>query len=402
MLSVSEARERILEGVSPLPAEVVALTDACGRVTTVPVVARLSNPPADVSSMDGYAVRAADLSAGGVTLTCIAESPAGHPADVTVGPGQCARIFTGSVMPAGADAVLIQENAQAQGTRVTTGHVLAAGTYVRRMGQDFMAGKEVIPAGHRLSARDIGLAAAANHAWLQVARRPRVAIAATGDELLLPGSAVGPGQIANSSTPMLAALLRTVGAEPVVLPVLRDSMADLATLERMVDGVDMLITTGGASVGSHDLVRRGLEQVGLKTDFWKIAIRPGRPLMFGHLGRLPFIGLPGNPVAAFVCTLVFILPALRRMAGLATPVEPPVQAILGTDLRANDARMDFLRASLDHDAQGRLVATPFAVQDSAMLHVLAQSQALVMRAPHAPAARAGDACDIIRLDQTGA
>ncbi|RFD20555.1 molybdopterin molybdenumtransferase MoeA [Komagataeibacter melaceti] len=402
MLSVSEARERILEGVSPLPAEVVALTDACGRVTTVPVVARLSNPPADVSSMDGYAVRAADLSADGVTLTCIAESPAGHPADVTVGPGQCARIFTGSVMPAGADAVLIQENAQAQGTRITTGHVLAAGTYVRRMGQDFMAGKEVIPAGHRLSARDIGLAAAANHAWLQVARRPRVAIAATGDELLLPGSAVGPGQIANSSTPMLAALLRTAGAEPVVLPVLRDSMADLATLERMVDGVDMLITTGGASVGSHDLVRRGLEQVGLKTDFWKIAIRPGRPLMFGHLGRLPFIGLPGNPVAAFVCTLVFILPALRRMAGLATPVEPPVQAILGTDLRANDARMDFLRASLDHDAQGRLVATPFAVQDSAMLHVLAQSQALVMRAPHAPAARAGDACDIIRLDQTGA
>lgn len=402
MLSVSEARERILEGVSPLPAEVVALTDACGRVTTVPVVARLSNPPADVSSMDGYAVRAADLSAGGVTLICIAESPAGHPADVMVGPGQCARIFTGSVMPAGADAVLIQENAQAQGTRVTTGHVLAAGTYVRRMGQDFMAGKEVIPAGHRLSARDIGLAAAANHAWLQVARRPRVAIAATGDELLLPGSAVGPGQIANSSTPMLAALLRTAGAEPVVLPVLRDSMADLATLERMVDGVDMLITTGGASVGSHDLVRRGLEQVGLKTDFWKIAIRPGRPLMFGHLGRLPFIGLPGNPVAAFVCTLVFILPALRRMAGLATPVEPPVQAILGTDLRANDARMDFLRASLGHDAQGRLVATPFAVQDSAMLHVLAQSQALVMRAPHAPAARAGDACDIIRLDQTGA
>ncbi|MCE2574529.1 gephyrin-like molybdotransferase Glp [Komagataeibacter sp. FNDCR2] len=399
MLSVSEARERILDGVSPLPAEVVALTDACGRVTAAPVVARLSNPPADVSSMDGYAVRAIDLAGAGTTLTCIAEAPAGHPAAVTIGPGQCARVFTGSVMPAGADAVLIQENVRAEGTTVTTGHVLAPGTYVRRKGQDFTAGKTVIPAGRRLSARDIGLAAGANHAWLQVTRRPRVAIAATGDELLLPGSGAGPGQIANSSTPMLAALLRMAGAQPVVLPVLRDDMADLAGLERMVDGVDMLMTTGGASVGSHDLVRRGLEQVGLKTDFWKIAIRPGRPLMFGHLGRLPFLGLPGNPVAAFVCTVVFVLPALRRMAGLETAVESPTQAVLGRDLPENDRRMDYMRASLSHDARGRLVANPFPVQDSAMLHVLAQSQALVVRAPHAPPARAGESCDIIRLDQ---
>ncbi|GAB6966065.1 molybdopterin molybdotransferase MoeA [Komagataeibacter kakiaceti JCM 25156] len=402
MLSVSEARERILDGVFPLPAEVVALTDACGRVSAAPVVARLSNPPADVSSMDGYAVRAADLSGGATTLTCIAEAPAGHPAAVTLGPGQCARVFTGSVMPAGADAVLIQENARAEGTAVTTDHVLAPGTYVRRMGQDFMAGETVIPAGRRLSARDVGLAAGANHAWVQVTRRPRVAIAATGDELLLPGSGAGPGQIANSSTPMLAALLRMAGAEPVVLPVLRDDMADLAGLERMVDGVDMLLTTGGASVGSHDLVRRGLEQVGLKTDFWKIAIRPGRPLMFGHLGRLPFLGLPGNPVAAFVCTVVFVLPALRRMAGLATVVESPAQAVLGRDLPENDWRMDYMRASLSHDAAGRLVATPFPVQDSAMLHILAHSQALVVRAPHAPPALAGESCDIIRLDQVPA
>lgn len=398
MLSVSEARERILQGVFPLPAEVVALTDACGRVSAAPLAARLSNPPADVSAMDGYAVRAADLSTGGTTLECVAEAPAGHPVATTIGQGQCARIFTGSVMPAGTDAVLIQENAQVDGRAVTTGHVIAPGTFVRRRGQDFAQGQVVIPAGRRLSARDIGLAAAANHPWVEVTRRPRVAIAATGDELLLPGSTLAAGQIANSSTPMLAALLRQAGAEPVMLPVLRDNMSDLATLERMVDGVDMLITTGGASVGSHDLVRRGLEQVGLKTDFWKIAMRPGRPLMSGHLGRLPFIGLPGNPVAAFVCTVVFVLPALRRMAGLDNAVEPPQRAVLGVDLPENDWRMDFLRSSLTHDGQGQQIATPFPVQDSAMLHILADSQALVLRAPHAPPARAGDMCEIIRID----
>ncbi|MEZ7137132.1 gephyrin-like molybdotransferase Glp [Komagataeibacter sp. SM21] len=399
MLSVSEARERILQGVFPLPAEVVALTDACGRVSAAPLAARLSNPPADVSAMDGYAVRAADLSTGGTTLECVAEAPAGHPVATTIGQGQCARIFTGSVMPAGTDAVLIQENAQVDGRAVTTGHVIAPGTFVRRRGQDFAQGQVVIPVGRRLSARDIGLAAAANHPWVEVTRRPRVAIAATGDELLLPGSTLAAGQIANSSTPMLAALLRQAGAEPVMLPVLRDNMSDLATLERMVDGVDMLITTGGASVGSHDLVRRGLEQVGLKTDFWKIAMRPGRPLMSGHLGRLPFIGLPGNPVAAFVCTVVFVLPALRRMAGLDSAVEPPQRAVLGVDLPENDWRMDFLRSSLTHDGQGQQIATPFPIQDSAMLHILADSQALVLRAPHAPPARAGDMCDIIRIDQ---
>ena len=399
MLSVSEARERILQGVFPLPAEVVALTDACGRVSAAPLVARLSNPPADVSAMDGYAVRAADLSAGGATLECVVEAPAGHPVTTTIGQGQCARIFTGSVMPAGTDAVLIQENAQVDGRAVTTAHVIAPGTFVRRKGQDFAQGQVVIPAGRRLSARDIGLAAAANHPWVEVTRRPRVAIAATGDELLLPGSTLAAGQIANASTPMLAALLRQAGAEPVMLPVLRDDMNDLATLERMVDGVDMLITTGGASVGSHDLVRRGLEQVGLKTDFWKIAMRPGRPLMSGHLGRLPFIGLPGNPVAAFVCSVVFVLPALRRMAGLENVVEPPQRAVLGVDLPENDWRMDFLRSSLTHDGQGQQVATPFSVQDSAMLHILADSQALVLRPPHASPARAGDLCEIIRMDQ---
>jgi len=399
MLSVPEARKRILDGVFPLPAEVVALTDACGRVSAAPVISRLSNPPADVSSMDGYAVRAADLSAQGTRLTCIGSAPAGHPFAGQVGPGECVRIFTGAVVPSGADAILIQENAQAEGPSVTTTITLAPGTYIRRKGQDFAEGQDIIPAGRRLSARDIGLAAAANHAWVQVTRRPRVAIAATGDELLLPGSGIGAGQIANSNTPMLAALLRAAGAEPVMLPVVRDDMADLATLERMVDGVDMLLTAGGASVGSHDLVRRGLEQVGLKTDFWKIAMRPGRPLMYGHLERLPFIGLPGNPVAAFVCSVVFVLPALRRMAGLAMPVMPPEHAVLGADVPENDRRMDHLRARLDHDGNGRLVATPFPVQDSAMLHVLAESAALVLRAPNAPPAKAGDPCEIIRIDR---
>ncbi|MDT8872359.1 molybdopterin-binding protein [Komagataeibacter rhaeticus] len=201
---------------------------------------------------------------------------------------------------------------------------------------------------------------------------------------------------------MLAALLRGRGPSRSCCPPCVMTWPTLPHLERMVDGVDMLVTAGGASVGSHDLVRRGLEQVGLKTDFWKIAMRPGKPLMSGHLGRLPFIGLPGNPVAAFVCSIVFVLPALRRMAGMAQPVEPVMRAVLGADVPANDQRMDHLRATLAHDAQGQLVATPFPVQDPAMLHILAQSQALVLRAPHAPAARRGEMCDIIRIDQAPA
>ncbi|POF64237.1 molybdopterin molybdenumtransferase MoeA [Novacetimonas maltaceti] len=398
MLSVSEARERILQGLRATAPEIVSLSCAGGRVSASPVLARLDNPPADISAMDGYAVRAADLSGDGARLRLIGESPAGHPFGGTVGAGECVRIYTGSIVPAGADAIVLQENASQQDDIVTTAQVAQAGLYVRRRGQDFAHGQEIIPAGRRLDARGIGLAAAANHPWVSVYRRPRVAIVATGDELVLPGEPMGPGMIANSNTLMLEAVVRAAGAEPVMMPIARDRMEDLMTLSRMVEGMDMLVTIGGASVGRYDLVQEALKRIGVEMDFWKIAMRPGKPLMHGRLGGMPVIGLPGNPVAAFVCGTLFVAPALRRLMGQ-DAVGPEIgMAILGTDVEANDRRESYLRARLHHDAAGQLVALPFPQQDSAMLQVLCDSQALVIRDANAPPARKGEACRIIRLD----
>ncbi|MCE2577632.1 molybdopterin molybdotransferase MoeA [Gluconacetobacter entanii] len=398
MLSVSEARERILQGLRATAPEIVSLSCASGRVSASPVFARLDNPPADISAMDGYAVRAADLSGDGVQLRLIGESPAGHPFGGTVGAGECVRIYTGSIVPAGADAIVLQENASRHDDIMTTTQVAQAGLYVRRRGQDFAHGREIIPSGRRLDARAIGLAAAANHPWLSVYRRPRVAIVATGDELVLPGEPMGPGMIANSNTLMLEALIRAAGAEPVMMPVARDRMEDLIALSRMVEGMDMLVTIGGASVGRYDLVQEALKRIGVEMDFWKIAMRPGKPLMHGRLGAMPVIGLPGNPVAAFVCGTLFVAPALRRLMGQ-DAVGPEIgMAILGADVEANDQRESYLRARLRHDAAGRLIALPFPQQDSAMLQVLCDSQALVIRDAKAAPARKGDACRIIRLD----
>ncbi|PYD75813.1 molybdopterin molybdotransferase MoeA [Novacetimonas pomaceti] len=398
MLSVSEARERILQGLRPTAPEVVSLASGSGRVTALPVMARLDNPPADVSSMDGYAVRAADLSATGVKLRLIGESPAGHPFDGTVGAGECVRIYTGSIVPDGADAIVIQENATQHDDIVTTSQTATAGLYVRRKGQDFARGHEIIPAGRRLDARGIGVAAAANHPWVTVHRRPRVGIVATGDELCLPGDPIGPGMIANSNTLMLATLVRAAGAEPVMMPVARDRMEDLLALSHMLDGLDMLVTIGGASVGRYDLVQEGLKRIGMEPDFWKIAMRPGKPLMHGRLNGMPLIGVPGNPVAAFVCGTLFVVPALQRLAG-EQDVGPDVDvAILGEDVAANDQRESYLRARLRRDSAGMLTALPFSRQDSAMLHLLTESQALIIRDPLAPPARKGDMCRIIRLD----
>ena len=397
MLSVAEAQARILADLVPTGPELVPLADSWGRIVAADIVARLDNPPADVSSMDGYAVRAADCTPGGV-LSLVGESPAGHPFAGQVGPGETVRIYTGSLVPDGADAILIQENAQEDKGAVTVTVPPGSGQYIRRQGQDFAQGKVVVPAGRALTARDIGLVAAANHAWVPVRRRPVVVILSTGDEIALPGEPIAPGGIANSNTPMLAALVRACGGVPVMLPSARDTASDIARLAQGIETADLLLTAGGASVGRYDLVQQGLEQIGLSVDFWKIAMRPGKPLMHGRIGRVPVLGLPGNPVAALVCGLVFALPAIRTLAGHTAPHLPEDMAILGGDLPENDRRADYLRATLSRAPDGGLIATAFSRQDSAMLHTLASSEALIMRPPHAPPARAGTPCRIIRLD----
>jgi molybdopterin molybdotransferase len=400
MISVEAARDRILAALRPTAAEIVALAEAWNRVTAAPVLARLTQPPADVSAMDGYTLLAANGTLG-ASLRVIGSAPAGHPFDGSLGAGEAVRLFTGSVVPAGADAILLQEDATRDGNTIRVNEAVVVGRHIRRAGQDFAAGDAVVAAGRRMTARDVGLAAAANHPWLSVHRRPRIAILATGDEIAMPGEPIPPGGIVSSNSHALAALVRVGGGDPVVLPVARDDVAMIAATADAVGGMDMLVTTGGASVGDHDLVIESLRQRGMTLDFWQIAMRPGKPLLFGQLGAVPVLGLPGNPVSALVCGILFLVPAINHMLGL--PGEPPATepAILGAALMANDRRADHLRAVLTRGPQGETVATPFPVQDSAMLQRLARADALILRAPHAPALPEGAEVRVIRLETHG-
>jgi molybdopterin molybdotransferase len=375
MIQVEEARGRILQGARPHRGGNGAAGASGGRVLARPVHARLTQPPADVSAMDGYAVRAADAAAGAV-LRVVGSAPAGHPFRRSGRHGEAVRIFTGAVVPAGADAILLQEDAEAAEGRVRVGEAVRPDRWIRRRGLDFEAGELLLPAGRRLTARDVGLAAAANHPWLAVHRRPRIGILATGDEIALPGEPVPPGGIVSSNAHALAALVRANGGEPTVLPIAPDDEAAIAEAATAARTCDLLVTTGGASVGEHDLVQSALGPEGFALDFWRIAMRPGKPLIWGRLGQTPMLGLPGNPVSALVCGVVFLLPALNRLSGLPETAEPrTVRARLGTALPENDRRFDFLRARVETTAEGDLAALPFPVQDSSMLKTLARADA---------------------------
>jgi molybdopterin molybdotransferase len=400
MLSVEEARARVLAPLAATPAETVPLTSAFGRVTARPIAARVTQPPADVSAMDGFALGAASGGLG-ARLRVIGSAPAGHPFAGSVGAGEAVRIFTGSVVPRGADAILLQEDATDEGSFVTVGEAVGTGRHIRRAGQDFTEGMVLIAAGRRLSARDIGLAAAANHPWIEVHRRPRLAILATGDEIALPGETLPPGGIVSSNAHALAALALAVGADPTVLPVAADDVEAIAAAAEATRGMDFLVTTGGASVGAHDLVQAGLARRGFALDFWKIAMRPGKPLMAGTVRGVPMLGLPGNPVSAMVCAILFLVPALALLSGLPGEALPAEEAMLGSAVVANDRRADHLRAKLAPDQDGRMVATPFPRQDSSLLRLLAEADALIVRPPFAPALTAGAVVPVIRLDRFG-
>ena len=400
MISVDEARGRILAALRPTPAELVPLAEGWGRVTAAPVLSRLTQPPHDVSAMDGYAVRAGDAVLG-ADLRVVGSAPAGHPWAGTLRAGEALRLFTGSLLPDGADAIVIQEDTRRDGDIIAVTEAAAAGRHIRRAGQDFACGDVLLPAGKRLNARDIGLAAAGNHPWLTVHRRPRIAILATGDEIAMPGEPIPPGGIVSSNSHALAALVRAAGGDPVVLPVVADDRAALMAVADAVAGMDMLVTTGGASVGEHDLVQEALGARGLKVDFWQIAMRPGKPLMFGRMGTVAMLGLPGNPVSSLVCAILFLLPAIQVFCGMPAAPPPTVQARLGADVPANDKRADHLRATLSVGADGGLVATPFPRQDSAMLRLMVQADGLVLRAPFAPRAAVGDVVEVVRLDALG-
>jgi molybdopterin molybdotransferase len=399
LMPVTEALSAVLAGAEPLAEDMVALDAAHHRVLARDVAALRTQPPQAMSAMDGYAVRSADASAVAARLKVIGEVAAGRPFEKTVGKGEAVRIFTGGVIPEGADAIIIQEDTVVEDGGITITETAIAGRHIRPAGVDFRNGDVLLARGTRLTDRDLSLAAGMNYAELPVSRRPKVAILATGDELVMPGSAPGPGQIVYSNGYALRALARQEGAETVDLGIVADTVeATTLGIRRARDsGSDILITTGGASVGDHDLVKQSLEAEGVTMAFWRIAMRPGKPMMHGRLGALRVIGLPGNPVSSYVCGFLFLVPLIRALAGRTDVLHAHETALLGRDVAANDMREDYLRARLEVRKDGELIATPVDHQDSSLLANLAAARALVIRPPFAPAAPAGSRCDILRL-----
>ena len=399
MISVDQALAKVLAGISQLNAEEVGVGEAIGRVLARGVTSRITQPRADVSAMDGYAVRAADVTKAPVTLHQIGESTAGGAFDGEVGPAETVRIFTGAPVPPGADAIIIQEVTERDGAEITIMEAAQAGRHIRPAGLDFKEGDLLIPAGRLLSARDISLAAAMNIHWLRVTRRPRIAILSTGNELVLPGEPMSAYQIVSSNSLGIAALVTALGGEPINLGIARDEPDELRGFLEGVAGADMLVTIGGASVGDYDLVKSVLGEEGLDITFSKVAMRPGKPLIFGQISEKPMLGLPGNPVSAGVTALLFLRPAIEAMLGRADQDRAPESAALGEDLPANGERQDYMRAGLSADGGGRLTATPFDAQDSSMLALFARADCLIIRPIGAPPANKGDQVAILRLDQ---
>lgn len=401
LLPVDDALAMILAGIAkPTESETVPLAALLGRTLSAPVTALRTQPPFRASAMDGYAVRAADVASVPAQLALIGTSAAGHAFVGGLEAGQTVRIFTGAPVPDGADAVVLQEDARAEGDVVTILESVAAGRHIRAAGLDFKTGETLLEAGRRLDPRAVGLAASLGHPALSVRKKPRIGILATGDELVQPGETPRADQIVVSNTYAVAALVERAGGEPVDLGIALDTFAALeeAIGRARAAQIDVLVTIGGASVGEHDLVQSALASEGMVLGFWRIAMRPGKPLLHGHIGKTAILGLPGNPVSSYVCALLFLVPLVRALLGDPDARRDPSQpAVLGKPMAANDGRQDYVRARLEAGRDGLPVAIPFDRQDSSMTRTLADADALIIRAAHAPQAEAGELCPIIKL-----
>lgn len=400
LLPLDEAFTKVNAGIKTLSSEQISISDALGRVVSQDIAARLTQPPTAVSSMDGYAVRSVDLQSQPVILTRVGESQAGGPFEGVVEAAQCVRIFTGAPLPAGCDAVIMQEDCDVDDLQITMKEVAFKGKFIRKAGLDFTKGDILIKTGQLLSARHIGLLCAMNVPWVQVYRKPRVGILATGDELVMPGEAVRESQIISSNSLMVASMVTAMGGIPVNLGIAGDTEDSLRATLAGLEGADLLVTSGGVSVGEYDLVRNVLGDEGLDIDFWRIAMKPGKPFMFGRFGDKPAMGLPGNPVSAYVTAFLFLRAALKKMQGLPFEQDTPIQAILGADVPKNGARKEYMRAVFSRDAGGRLVATPYDKQDSSMLANLAHCEGFILRAVDGVALSAGTETDVIYVNDS--
>ncbi len=383
----------------PLNPEQINISNALGRVAAQDIISNLTQPPCDISAMDGYAIYSNDsINAESkiIKLKIIGEAAAGNGYNGKLNIGEAIRIFTGAPIPNGANSVIMQENTDriCQKT-VIIKETVKQGNFIRKKGLDFTKGKVLIAKGKILTARDIALMAAMNIVWLMVYRNPKIAILATGDEIVMPGEEISAGQITSSNSMGLYATIKTLGAEPILLGIAPDDEESLKQMAVGANAADLLVTTGGASVGDHDLIQKTLGDIGLKVDFWRIAMRPGKPLIFGSINGTPMLGLPGNPVSTMVCALIFMLPIINKMMGIENNKPIHDMAKLTTPLKANDKRQDYLRAEISYDKNGNIQATPFAQQDSAMLSLLSKSDALIIRQPFAKSANIGDMVTII-------
>ncbi len=390
MISVAEALEQLFALVEEVDSEIVPLRNAAGRVLAKDAVAARTQPPFAASAMDGYALRATEVEPDAM-FKVIGEAAAGHAFDGRVGPGQCTRIFTGAPVPEGADQVVLQEDVTRRGDLITLGHKVEAKSNIRPAGGDFKTG-DTLKAPRVLSPSDIALLASMNIAEVPVARAPTVAIVATGDELVAPGEDPGPDQIIASNSYGLAALLEKHGATCRLLPIARDTEESLTAVLELAASADLIITIGGASVGDHDLVAPVAEKMGMERAFYKVAMRPGKPLMAGWLGAAAMVGLPGNPVSAMVCGTIFVVPLLRAMLGLGRAAAPRRRMQLAQALSPNGPREHYMRACTT--AEG-LIA--FDRQDSSLLSILSSADALLIRPPHAPAQPIGALVEYIDL-----
>ncbi len=399
LLPVAEALQRVLAPASPLGGEKLPVAECHGRVLAEDLRALRTQPPADVSAMDGYALRSADVKDVPTDLRVIGEVAAGRPFPGAIKAHEAVGIVTGGEVPQGADTIVIQEHTTRTGRMVIVSSLPLPGRHIRTKGLDFHEGDVLLSRGRVLSGRDLGLAAGMNHPLLPVYRKAKVALFATGDELVAPGEQPGPGQIVCSNGYMVAALARQENADVADLGIVQDRVEDTVAAIRKAREMkaDVLVTMGGASVGEYDLVQKSLAEEGFAMTFWKIAMRPGRPMMHGRLGDMHVLGLPGNPVSAYVCAVLFLVPLLRKLGGRADIVPQPEHALLGTDLPENDERADYIRARMSRSMRGQLVATPFSIQDSSMTRSLAEADCLIMREPFAVKALAGSPCVILKL-----
>jgi len=406
LIPVAEALSRVLAAADePLSEEWVALEEAFGRTLSRDLIAARTQPPFANSAMDGYALQVADVKEPPATLKLIGESAAGRAFAGAVGAGEAVRIFTGAPIPEGADTIVIQEDARREGEHIVIGVSAKPGDNIRVAGLDFDADETLLSAGTRLGPRAVALAAAANHRSLPVRRRPRVAILATGDELVAPGEPLGPSQIVASNNFFIAGLVQANGGIPIDLGIAIDQPSALAAkiLAARAAEADVLVTLGGASVGDYDLVQKALVDAGMQLGFWRIAMRPGKPLMHGKLGAMRVLGLPGNPTSSAVCGVLFLRPLLRALLGDASAgADPSEPARLAAPLPANGIRQDYMRATLARDDDGRWLSAPLPDQDSSLVKTLARAEALIVRPPGAPAVPAGEACRMIRLEPTRA